>query len=251
MVIIGGNAEENPNIKPDSGFYFGRGVFETILVKDKPVFLAEHCERLARGLAALKIDNSVDESDILRYIEQHDIKNCVLKIAVSEKNIIASTRPIPYLPEDYEKGFRIKISTLKRNPYSHITYIKSLNYIDNVLEKEQAEKEGYDEVLFLNVHDELAEGSISNIFFVKENEIYTPEVRCGILEGIVRKWVLDNHNVHQGKFMLSDIADADEVFLTNSIMGIMKVRFIEGVKAFKSGRKYEAVKESYDKMILC
>lgn len=249
MIIINGYVSQDQSIMLDSGFHFGRGVFETIMVKNKPLFLTEHCKRLTKGLNTLKIINTIDEDYVARCIEQYNINNCILKIGVSEKNVVITTRQLTYKPEDYIRGFKIKLSTLKRNPYSHVTYLKSLNNTDNILEKEQANKEGYDEVLFLNIHNELAEGSISNVFFVKGNRIFTPKVNCGILDGIVRGWILDNFDACTGKYSLEDVKKADEVFVSNSIMGIMKVNFIEGIKTFVDDNIYGQVRDTYEKYV--
>lgn len=249
MIIINGNVE-NEKIILDNGYYFGRGVFETILVKDRPIFLSQHCERLKRGLSVLNISAVIDEDYITRSVEQYNIHDCILKVVVTEKNIVLSTRQSVYKPEDYIRGFKVKFSKLKRNPYSHTTYLKSLNYTDNVLEKEKAAQEGFDEVLFLNTNDELAEGSISNVFLVKDNKIFTPEVGCGILDGIVRGWVLDNFEVCEGRYTIEDVKKADEVFITNSVMGIMKVDTIDGFKKYESNVVYEIVRNKYEELIL-
>lgn len=249
MIIINGCIENSENVILDSGFYFGKGLFETILVRDNPIFLKQHCERLKTGLDILNIKSCANEEYILECIKQHNINNCVLKVVVTEKNIVISTRKPAYKPEDYLKGLKVRLSDLRRNPYSHVTYLKSLNYTDNMLEKEKAAREGYDEVLFLNSHNELAEGSISNIFFVKDNRIFTPEVNCGILNGIVRSWILCNFEVLEGKYSLEDIKNADEAFLTNSVMGIIKISTVEGVISFENDQVCGHISNKYNKYI--
>ncbi len=249
MIIVNGNISREESIILDSGYNFGRGVFETILVKDRPVFLKQHCQRMKNGLTKLDIHNQVDEEYIMKCVEKYEIKNCVLKVIATEKNTVISTREVPYKPEDYIGGFNLKLSALKRNPFSHVTYIKSLNYTDSILEKEKASGEGFEEAIFLNVHDKLAEGCVSNIFFLKSGIIYTPAISCGILNGIVREWVIENFKVHEGEFSLEDIGQADEMFVTNSIMGIMKVRAFEGVKEFKSSEMCTSIRETYESYI--
>ena len=245
MIIINGKVSKDENIVLDSGYNFGRGVFETILVKDKPLFLKQHCERLKRGLTVLRVENFADEEYIMKYVQQCEIHDCVMKLIVTDKNIVISTRPVSYKPEDYMRGFKVKLSCLRRNPYSHTTYLKSLNYTDNILEKEQAAKEGFDEVVFLNTRQELAEGSMSNIFFVKNSKIFTPAIECGILDGIVRNWVIENFHIYEGKFLLDDITKADEVFITNSIMGIMKVKSVDG-SIYNDGPVWKLVRDKYE-----
>jgi 4-amino-4-deoxychorismate lyase len=196
----------------------------------------------------LNVDNFAGEEYILKCLQEYEIHNCILKVIVTEKNIVMSTRQSVYKPEDYSKGFKVKLSSLKRNPYSHTAYIKSLNYTDNILEKERASGEGFDEVFFLNTHGEIAEGSVSNIFFVKDKKIYTPAIECGILDGIVRGWVINNFSVCVGRFVTEDITKADEVFITNSVMGIMKVKHFEGID-FSDGSIFELVRDNYEEHV--
>ncbi|MBD7915684.1 aminotransferase class IV, partial [Clostridium sp. Sa3CUN1] len=113
------------SIEIDSGFFFGKGVFETILVKNKAIFLSEHIERLNKSIRFLNIGEKISEDKILELIEKFNIKNCVLKIIVTERNLVLSTRNINYKTEDYLKGFSLKISEIIRNSKSKLTYIKS------------------------------------------------------------------------------------------------------------------------------
>lgn len=227
MIIVNEELKEDSKIELDSGFFFGRGLFETILVNDKPVFLKEHLQRLNKGLLKIGVKIQISEEYFLENIKKLNCKNCGVKLAVSEKNIVFAKREISYKQEDYIKGFKVKVSKIKRNPHSHITYLKSLNYIDNALEREDALKEGYNEVLFLNNYGYLSEGSISNIFFVKGDKIYTPSIESGLLPGVVRRWIIDNYHVLEGQFILKNLLNSDGAFLTNSLMGIMKIDRIE------------------------
>ena len=213
----------------DSGFQFGRGAFETILVREKPLFLAEHCARLNRALMQLGISRIVNPETVAAVLAQHPAFHCVLKVIATEKNLVLLTRPFAYGPEVYERGFRLRISKMERNPRSHTVYLKTLNYLENVLEKEAAAAAGFDEALFFNVDGRLAEGSMSNVFFVKAGKLHTPAREAGLLPGIVRGWVIEQFPVVQGLFSKAELAEAEEVFVTNSIAGVMPVTEIEGL----------------------
>ncbi|MGB8453666.1 MAG: aminotransferase class IV [Anaerocolumna sp.] len=249
LIIVNGSLNSEKSLILDNGYNFGRGVFETILVKQQPLFLERHCERLKRGLRKLNIKSSVDSQYILKCIKQHKISECVLKVIVSEKNVVLCTRDITYTHDDYENGLGVRISDLRRNPYSHTTYIKSLNYLDNILEKEKAGEDGYGEVMFLNTNNELAEGSVSNVFFVKQGKLLTPEIGCGILDGIVRAWVIEEFEVSQGRYSIEDFLQAEEVFITNCVMGIMRVSHINGVCLPKKNWIYSSVRNKYEAFI--
>lgn len=232
----------------DSGYFFGRGVFETILVKSKPIFLKEHIERLNKGIRVLDLGKEISTYDILNLIEKHSIKNCVLKIVVSERNLVLEVRENKYKSEDYLKGFSLKLSNVYRNSKSKLTYIKSINYLENIIEREEAIKDGYDEVLFLNEKGFVAEGSISNIFLIKGNKIYTPKVECGLLPGVVRNFIINEFNVIEKEILLDDLLNADEVFVTNSLLGIMGISKIED-KSFSENKITISIREKYELII--
>ena len=233
------------NIILDKGFFFGRGVFETILIKEKPIFLKEHIERLNNGIKALSIGNEVIIDDISDIIKKYSLKNCVLKIAVTEKNLVLEVRKNNYKVEDYIKGFSIKISNVNRNSKSRLTYIKSLNYLENIIEREEALKNGYDEVIFLNEKGFVTEGSISNIFIVKDKKIHTAKVESGLLPGVVRKFVIDKFEVIEKEIVIEDLFNADELFITNSLLGIMGIRKLEN-KIFQENKITIRIREKYE-----
>lgn len=221
-VIIG-----KEKITLDSGYFFARGVFETILVKDKPIFLEEHINRLNNGINTLGIGELVEVEDINNIIKDFDIRNCALKIVVTEKNIVLETREIIYKSGDYLRGFSLKAASTIRNSTSKLTYIKSMNYLENLLEREDALKEGYNEVVFLNEKGYVCEGSLSNIFIVKNGIMFTPKVNSGLLPGVVRDYIIKKYNVVEKEITLDEVMNADEIFITNSLLGIMGVSKFE------------------------
>jgi 4-amino-4-deoxychorismate lyase len=248
MLIINGKQQEVGTINFDSGYSFGRGAFETILVTDRPIFLREHCERLKEGLKKLGISTNISEEYILDIIQTYNITNCALKLIVSEKNRVIETRLIQYTEGHYKKGFKLKVSDLKRNPHSIVTYLKTVNYTDNILEREKAVRLGFDEVLFLNSYGKVSEGSVSNIFFLRDSRLITPSVDCGLLNGIMRSWLINNFEVVEGKFVLEDLMNSQGVFLTNSIMGIMKVSSIDDTE-INYTPDIDRIREKYESTI--
>lgn len=232
----------------DDGIFFGKGVFETILFKDRGIFLNFHIERLKKGLEILNLPNLKEEEELLRYIQSLNLKNKGLKIVVTEKNIIVSVREIPYKEDLYKKGWRLKVGDLLRNTTSILTKIKSINYIENIMEKNKANKEGYDDVIFLNEKGYISETSVANIFFIKNNNIYTPKSSNGLLEGTVRNWLINRYNVIECNITLDELKDMDEVFITNSLIGIMKVNSI-GEIIFNKGDLTEKIRKVYAEAI--
>jgi branched-chain amino acid aminotransferase len=140
----------------------------------------------------------------------------------------------------YEEGLKLIISSVRRNLKEALNpQIKSLNFLNNILAKIEAIKADVDESLMLNASGFLAEGTISNIFFVKDDILCTPSVGCGILDGITRTVVIDlasqnGITAKEGEFRPEDLFASSEVFITNSTMEVMPVRRVDD-KHFKAG----------------
>lgn len=224
--------DKKKEINLDDGLFFAKSVFETILITDRPIFLKEHIDRLIGSIKKLKINRTITLQEVMSFIKDNNVKNCVLKVVVTDTNTIFTTRENKYTVDDYKKGFSLSVSDVIRNSTSMITYIKTTSYIENIMEKEKAIKNGFDDMLFLNENKYIAECTSSNIFWIKDNKIYTPDAKCGILPGIIRGWILKNFEVNLGFYKLEDILDADEIFITNSVIGILKINKLKN-KNFK------------------
>lgn len=261
----------------DEGFQFGLGAFETIAVEaGKPIFLDKHLKRLERAAEFLYLgtlsERGITEKQILRYLEEQaqlpesranfanitqfsesrenfsDITHCALKIMLSKENVVFSMRANPYTPEQYEKGFVLDISPVKRNETSSLVYHKTMNYGDCILEKRNAVAAGVDERLFLNTKDQICEGTVSNIFFVKQGKLYTPEIRCGLLPGILREYICEIQHVEETTIYPENLKAYEECFVTNSLMGIMPVRQIEET-SFTEEKVTQTLLAKYQKLI--
>ena len=128
-------------------------------------------------------------------------------------------------------------------------------YIENLIENKKAKEKGFNEVIFLNTDNFMAEGSVSNIFWIKDGEVFTPSVDCGLLPGIVReKVILCSNNiglkVNEGKFSEEELIKSDEVFITNSIMDIMPVSSIlNNEYSINENNITKSIIESYNRML--
>ena len=221
----------------DEGLFFGRGVFETILWKDRPVFLNEHIERLKSSMKEIGL-LPLEEKMLRGYLDKLDIKDKGVKITVTPLNIIITERKINYKEEDYNRGMKLTISKVRRNSTSRLCYIKSTCYIENLIEKENAKKIGYDDVLFLNENGYVTETSCANIFIVKNKEIFTPKIEDGLLGGIIRGEIIKNCNVEQKSITIEDLKEAEEIIITNSLMGVMSVNEIDNIKYSNTKVRY-------------
>lgn len=242
-IAIDGKIEriEENRIYISEAFNFGFSLFETILVRDgRLIIFDRHIERLNRSLELLGIKHRFDsanlKADAEKVIEINNFKNGALKILASkageEIKTVITLRDADYSDELYQRGYKLKFSKVRRNQDSILHRIKSANFLENILEKNRAADEGYDDALFLNVDSYLAETSVSNLFFVKDGKLYTPSDDCGLLKGTVRDLILEiaeseQIETEEGKYRVNDLENADEVFVTNSLMGVMPVYSIE------------------------
>ena len=252
------------NITLDECFQFGLGAFETIGIEQgTPILLEKHLERLeraadflklgdptVRGITAGKIEEYLKEQKKLPEVQKEfdGLEHCALKLMLTKENAVYSLRANHYTPEDYEKGFTMDVSKVKRNETSSLVYHKTMNYGDCILEKRNATAAGMDERLFLNTKKQISEGTVSNVFFVRNGMIYTPKVSCGLLPGILREYLCDTEEVEETYIYVQDLKWYQECFVTNSLMGIMPVRQL-GKYTFSSGKTAEQLMEQYRKAV--
>ena len=105
-----------------------------------------------------------------------------------------------------------------------MTAYKTLNYGDCILENRRAHGEGRNERIFLNTKGQISEGTVSNIFFVRNGKLYTPDLSCGLLPGILREYLCETENVEETVIYPAELGRYEECFVTNSLMGIMPVK---------------------------
>lgn len=225
MIII--NNSPKTDLELDDGYFLSHGVFETMLVLDgKGMFLQEHIIRLNKGINFLSIKTRISEKEVLEKIRYfyHALKveKFVLKIHVSDKNVVYSTKEYSYKHEDYFHA-NLGISEIRRGN-SPIHCYKTTNMLENSLELRKGKENGCIDVLLLNMKEEILEGCISNVFFVYQNKIMTPTLESGILDGVMRRWVINNFAVQEEVITKEFMEKADGVFITNSLMGIMPIK---------------------------
>ena len=234
------------NILCSEGFLYGYGVFETMKVINNNILdYEEHFYRLEKACKVLDINLNINIQKFYELLiwEVSKIKDPIYGLRFSiikdgnNSFTFINKKKFFYTPGIYKQGFKLKISEYKKNPFSKLVYYKTLNYMENLSELKIAKTEGYDEIIFFNISDHLCECSTSNIFYIKNNIIYTPSIENGLLNGIIRKkifnWCKNHHyKIIEKNIDKKELLDAEEVFLTNSLMGVMPVYSIEN-KIFK------------------
>ncbi|MCT4585409.1 MAG: aminotransferase class IV [Peptostreptococcaceae bacterium] len=227
---------EKLQYKDTKHFKFGIGLFETIkILNKKPIFLEEHLNRLKKSIIDLKLNYEINfislKNDIKKIALLYDKK--AIRITINEMGYNIALRDINYNKLDYKKGYSLCFSNIKRG-YSFLYNHKTTSYYENMYNKEYALGRGFDDSIFLDTKDSLLETSFCNIFFTKDNNIYTPKIENQALNGIVRTKIfkiaeINNLNIQQLIINIDDIKNFEGCFITNSLMNIIYVNSIENI----------------------
>ncbi len=258
----------------DHGFLYGDGVYETMRAYDGVVFMIdEHIGRLRRSAEMIRLLLPKDSDGIKKAIYEtliaNNRKDAYIRLTVSRGYgpigldpdlcrdatfVVIAEEMKGYPASMYKNGINIIIAGTRRNLREAINpRIKSLNFLNNILAKIEAKDAGAYEAVMLNSKGYIAEGTISNIFFVKEGVVCTPSTNCGILDGITRKIILDlavreGFRVREGRFSSSDLFSASECFITNTTLEVMPVAKVDNVE-FMTGEATRLLLRSYRKEV--
>jgi branched-subunit amino acid aminotransferase/4-amino-4-deoxychorismate lyase len=263
MICIDGHYSSKENLELEKwitteGIQFGIGLFETMrIVSGRIEDLSEHLTRLRTSAIELKIQvpEIFEQPEILEgclqpLIEEIEESLAVIKIVLiragTSSRWWAHTRKFPYSKKLFENGYQVSISEVKRHSSGALNHHKSLNYGEYWLEKQKSVENGYQEVLFLNEGNFLTECAASNIFFLKDGIWHTPEIKLGLLNGIMRQRFIaylkeNGQTVFEGEFTIDAILKADYAVLTNALMGampIMKIGSTTFQQVNRSERKF-------------
>lgn len=253
----------------DQGFLYGDGVFETVRVHDgRPVWLDRHLARLARSCRQIGLPLPEKPWPVIfqQVIDKNRLDHAVIRLTLSrgardtgdDRTVVLFHRPLPRVtPAQRRKGVKLILATVRRpSPRSGPAQAKTLNYLNSLLAKREAEERGAFEGLLLTTGGHLAECSMSNLFFLKDRTLYTPSLACGVLPGITRGVVLDaaptlGLQTREGRYRPEVLYDADECFLTSSGVGILPVHAIDGRPFPKqTARSWTAVLQTrYDRLL--
>jgi branched-chain amino acid aminotransferase len=246
----------------DHGFLYGDGVYETLRVYQGRIFLLErHMARLHRSCELIGLELPIsDESWISIFgelLDRNSLWNAGLRVTVSRgegamgidprlcahPTVVVMAKPVnPHTNQQREQGLVLHVASVRRNPeFAQSPQIKAISFLNNILARQEAIGVGADDALMLNMDGYLAECTTSNIFFVKNQQLYTPAVDCGILKGITRDVVMElaakqGGRVQEGDYSMEQLLQADECFLTNTGIEIMPVSRI-GDCQIGQGRK--------------
>ncbi len=247
--------EKNAKISVfDHGLLYGDGVFEGIRAYNGRVFkLKEHVDRLFRSAKSILLTIPLSPTEITRAVlescRRNRVRDGYIRLVVTRgagtlglnpnrcKNpsvIVIAGKIQLYPPELYERGMDIVTVPTTRNLSSALNpAIKSLNYLNNILAKIEANNAGCEEAILLNAEGFVAECTGDNLFIVKAGELMTPPLSAGALYGITRRVVMEiaaesGLKVTEPNLTRYDLFNADECFLTGTGAEVVPVVKIDG-----------------------
>jgi branched-chain amino acid aminotransferase len=238
----------------DHGFLYGDGIFEGIRIYNGNIFRCkEHLDRLYDSAKSIMLDIPLSYGDmqkaLVETIRRNELRDGYIRLVVSRGPgdlgldprrspkafvIIIAEKLSIYPEEAYINGLKtISVSQRRNIPDALNPKIKSLNYLNNILVKIQANLADVGEAIMVNAQGYVAEGSSDNIFIVKRGVVYTPPCYVGALEGITRGAIIDicgriGIPLKEEPFTLHDVYVADEVFFTGTAAEVIAVREVDG-----------------------
>ncbi|MFL2848204.1 MAG: branched-chain-amino-acid transaminase [Coraliomargaritaceae bacterium] len=240
----------------DHGLLYGDGIFEGIRLYNKCIFkLEEHLIRLEMSAKALMLNIPMNREELAKAVcdtcKANELENGYIRLVVTRgvgnlglsiKNcnqpqiIIIADNIQLYPKEYYEKGLKIiTVPTRRNNSAALPPMIKSLNYLNNILAKIEAQNLGYQEAIMLNDQGYVAECTGDNIFMLKDGVLYTPKIASGSLKGITREVVIDiakelNIELVETEMTRYDTWIADEIFLTGTAAELIPIVEVDSRK---------------------
>jgi branched-chain amino acid aminotransferase len=259
----------------DHGFFYGDGVFEGIRAYNGRIFrFDEHIDRLYDSAKAilLEIPMTKDEMKkaIIECLRRNGLRDAYIRPIVTrgvgdlgldprkckKPTVIIITREWGKMYGDlYERGLHaVSVGVRRISPAALVVNVKSLNYLNNILGKIEANVKGADEAIFLDDNGYICEGSGDNIFVVKKGKIYTPPALLS-LRGITREVVFElcerlGYDLKEQNISLFDLYTADEVFVTGTAAEIAPVTKIDGrvIGNGKVGAITKRLMEEFEKL---
>ena len=259
----------------DHGFLYGDGVFEGIRAYNGRVFkLKEHIDRLYDSAKAIDLRIPISKEEfmeiILETLRRNKLRDAYIRPIVTrgigdlgldprkckEPTIIVIAQPWGKLYGDlYEKGLKAVTVTVRRNAIDSLPpNIKSLNYLNNILAKIEANAKGGDEAIFLDHNGYVSEGSGDNIFIVKNGVVISPPT-INNLRGITREVVIElleklKIPFKEANISLYDLYTADEIFVTGTAAEICPITWVDGriIGDGKPGKITKMLMEEFRKL---
>lgn len=246
MILRNGIADNRINIA-DRGLQYGDGLFETIAYYDgEAEFVEAHLDRLVAGCERLNIPFQQLEqlrTELTTVYQQLATDNAVIKIIITrgeggrgyladsdvEPTRIISTHSYPNYPDSYsQSGVQLRFCQQTLSENKTLAGIKHLNRLEQVLARNEWQDPDIAEGLMCDNHGNIIEGTMSNVFIVKSGQLITPVLTNSGVAGIMRAQIIQladkqDITVKEREIAKDELAQADELFVCNSVIGIWPV----------------------------
>ncbi len=239
----------------DQGFLYGDGIFESFRsVGDRLYQFPQHYQRLLQSAEALCYPVTFTQQELeailLELRERNGLDDAYYRITITRgKGQVGFQRDMEndltclvigkefhgFERDCYQQGIQLRVAETRRNaPEAINPKIKSISNLNSLLGKLEAKATGAFEVIMLNNKDHICEGASSNIFWTRDQWVFTPDASTGLLEGVTRSTIMRlceeklNLRVVTGEFKLQDLKFSDEVFITSTSLEVMPVVMVDG-----------------------
>ena len=279
-VYINGKFYEKEDAKVsvfDHGFLYGDGIFEGIRLYSGNVFkLDRHVDRLFRSAKAIMLEMPYTKQEVIDAVcatcRENKLTDAYIRLVVSRgmgalglsprscsnpQMVIIADQIQLYPQELYDNGLKaITVPTRRNSSAALPPMVKSLNYLNNILAKIEAQNLGYQECLLLNNEGYVAECSGDNVFVVYEGKIFTPPTACGSLSGMTRETVIEvardmGYELIEKPLTRYDIWTADECFLTGTAAKLIPLVELDSrvIGDGKPGKVTKSLLEGFNKVV--
>jgi 4-amino-4-deoxychorismate lyase len=251
MYLVNGVASTTIDVA-DRGFQYGDGLFETIEIDHRQaIFLEWHLQRLQKDCQRLllpSLDSQLIVSEIASICSSApEAGKAILKLIITRgaggrgyqqplplrTSRVLSLHPFPNYPDCYQQhGIVARVCQTPSSINPALAGMKHLNRLEQVLARAEWKDTDIQEGIMLNADGHVIEGTMSNIFYYKNNCLYTAVLDRSGVAGVMRQiiielWAQHGCPVTEHNYTLTDLFSAEEIFLSNAIIGIWPVRQIE------------------------
>jgi len=247
----------------DRGFLYGDGLFETMRVfNGKPFRWTQHLERLTRGAEVLGLQLPFNAESLLKFadelIQKNHMPDSLLRITLSRgtglrgysprgaehPTLVMSVHAAPAGRSQEPGEWRLLTSSVRLPANNLLAQFKTCNKLAQVLARAEADAANADEALLLNTDGFIVEGASSNLFWIKEGQVYTSPLASGILPGVTRAAVFEicgNLGIMTGESSMTspDLLEAEGVFLSLSSAGVAEAVSLDNQPLRRSALSHE------------
>ena len=219
--------------------FYGKGIFSTIAIRGGEAFLWEkHWRRLTDNAAKVYIDLAEHTEEATRdalddalatygltggraritFFDDgpSEIWSDKIERKTTVSIIVGECRVVP-------QPFKLTVSPHLVNSTSPLAGVKSCNYLENILALDEAKRRGFHEALRVNERGRITSGCMANVFWLKDDQLFTPALSTGCLAGTTREFVLENVDGEEVEASIAVLANADAIFLTSAGIGVVEV----------------------------